>query len=151
MNIASLMLAIQTRAKADTGAGGLFNVASPLVNDTTYAKIKPTKDMPYIMFTTAGGDIKDCFQKDVTEPIIRMAAFVDEKMAAATTRGAAILERIRGDSSGGSAPSYGFHRWVPGSVGGWDVGAFMIDGVPQEEHGDEYYSWVVTFRTLCSK
>jgi hypothetical protein len=153
MNLAALMLAINARAESDTGAGGLFEVGTPgnpLVSAAYYARLPSQFNAPFLVYTTAGISENDAFTKDITEPIIRITAFVPLGIASPQTRAAAILERIRGNSSAGSAPTYGFHRWVPGTVGTWYVGAFMQQDV-FEEHGDDYYSYVVSFKTVCSK
>lgn len=64
----ALASAIRTRAQADNGAGGLFNVTTPLVTRFAEGQINPNQRTPYVFFTlltapdlsTFGTDVQEC-------------------------------------------------------------------------------------------
>lgn len=155
MNLAYLWDMIRDRATADTGSGGLFNVASPLITAMYYARLPSTSAMPFVLYTVPSYTERDGFTKDVIEATVRFAAFVPFVGTSSITdpvlRGAQIMTRLRGDTSGGSAPTYGFHRWNPAATdNSWKFVHFQLTS-EFEEHADDYYCWVQEYRTHVSK
>lgn len=153
MDIARLWDAIRDRAVADTGSGGLFNATTPLVSGfyNTFAPTSATH--PYCVYVTASATPDNGFNKDVVRVNFRIQSYVARKPANgadAMQVGSDILNRVYGDSSAGGAPTYGFARWSPTLAGSWTATVVeFVDVI--EDHGNDYYCWVQSFRTHLTK
>lgn len=152
MNQVELWQKIKTRAESDTGTGGLFNVATPLVSGiyNTFASPTMTDQNKYIVFSVASAAQEDGFDIDVITYTFRFAVYtpVSGGLAAAS----AIIDRLYGNgvSSSGNLATYGFHRWLPTLTGGWT--ASVCQRIDQDtNHSEDVYQFIETFRLTCSK
>lgn len=152
MNTAELFTAINTRAMADNGAGGL----TTLLSATTafyYAAIPENVDMPFCLLTTASMSDESAFTRNVVNVTFRIATFVNRTDATITNpvqRLSDIVKRLYGDSSAsGTTPSYGFHRHLL-ALSDW-TGGHCVHRSTFDEHGDDYYCTVLEFVVYVSK
>lgn len=153
MNQAAIWDAIRDRLVGDTGTGGLFNSGSPLLTAFYYAAIPTSGTMPYAVLSFASDTENDAFAKDIRQIVFRINVFVPRIHATITdptNRGSQILARIYGDTSAGSAPTYGLHRWQPSLSGSWSA-AHVQQAQAFDEHTDDTYSWVLEYKLTISK
>lgn len=152
MNHAALWLAIRTRALADTGSGGLFNVGTPLVTGIAYNHLPEAQAFPFLVFDEAGETQLSGFRHDTRELLIRIGVYVEREPAAGgdpALTGSAILSRLEGDwVSQGGAPTYGFNRHTLTLVGtSWTCDAMLMLGT-RALHEEGVYHWVQEYRML---
>jgi len=122
-----LMAAINARALADTGSGGLFAASNPLIPTAgaIYQGAAPTRAaMPFLVFRLVNIAVADTF-RDV-EHVVEWAMdiYVGETDTAydPTDRANKITERVIGDwvEQADRTPTYGFDGWSPDlSASGW--------------------------------
>lgn len=152
MNNADLFSAINTRAMADNGAGGLTTLLSA-TNAFYYAAIPEAVDMPFCMFTVANMTDESAFARNVVSVVFRIATFVARTHATITDpvqRLSDIVKRLYGDSSSsGTTPTYGFHRHLL-TLTDW-TGGHIVHRNTTDEHGDDYYCTVLEFEIHVSK
>lgn len=155
MNLAELYDAIVTRAKADTGSGGLFNTTSPLVNAFYVNRTPPETGFPYVICNLVGADGRHAFNKSVFEIRVRMAVFMERQSHTVSDpllRVSNILERLRGNwssSSPATAPTYGFDRHPLALTAPWS-GTHMIYETVFDESDDSYWQFVQQYRLFAS-
>jgi len=152
MNQVQLWTAIKARAESDTGAGGLFNVGTPLVTGiyNTFANPTLTDQSKYIVFSPSSASQDDAFDLDVITYTFRFSVFAP--VATGLAIPSAIIDRLYGNgvASSGNLATYGFHRWLPSLSGGWT--ATVCQRVDQDTaHSEDVYNFVETFRVTCSK
>lgn len=152
MNQVELWTAIKARAESDTGTGGLFNVGTPLVSGiyNTFASPAMTDQNKYIVFSVASASQEDGFDIDVITYTFRFAVY--SPVAGGLAGPSAIIDRLYGNgvSSSGNLATYGFHRFKPSLSGGWT--ATVMQRVDQDQnHSEDCYCFVETYRVTCSK
>lgn len=117
MSLSLVAAAIRTRALADTGTGGLFNVGSPLVKSCTHEYAPATDSatnladlLPYIVFTFPSWEEDQTFSSEMQRITCSFHVYTLRENGAVV--GANIMDRIYGDAvtQANRTPTYGFHR-----------------------------------------
>lgn len=152
MSLAALWDAIADRGNADSGTNKLVG-SGGLCTGIWNTEAPESVLHPYLVYTTASATSRDTFTGEVDKVIIRFAFWVPRRPPAGTDSmniASLIGARILGDSSGGSTPTYGFHRWKPTLSGSWTAGQ-MIRTQVIENHSDEHYSFVHEYEIYLRK
>lgn len=113
MNLKYIAQAIQDRAEADTGSGGLYNVSAPLITGWYWEQGPATATYPYVVAMLADDGEADTFGKSGRELTFYFHIYVTRDTTAPQTAAdsaADIQARIFGSGTPNS-PTYGFHRW----------------------------------------
>lgn len=152
MNITKLAEAIRARALADTGTGGLFNVANPLVTGIYKDKAMGNlaNSYPYIVFNIVDISNVDAFSVAVREVIVRFAIYSKDEAGGASR--SAIVDRVLGNwlTASGRVPTYGYDRHALSISGGWSASAMIYQGFA-EETDSKITQTVLEFRVYISK
>ncbi len=113
MNRKFLWKAINDRAVADTGSGGLFGTP-PLITGWYWEQGPAGAVMPYVVMTMADDGTLDTYAKQGIELTLYVHIYAPRELSTSAYAGATIAEdiraRIQGDGSPNS-PTYGLHRW----------------------------------------
>jgi hypothetical protein len=101
--------AIRSRALADTGAGGLFNVTTPLLTGWYSRLAPPNSAMPYVVVNIIDAGMVDAFAMSLRRLTVRMSLFTSGNSEANINT---IRTRILGNWLKGinRVPSHGFER-----------------------------------------
>lgn len=154
MNLAGLGIAIKTRLNVDTASGGLGEGASNRII-TGFFNTRPTPEFnfPFIVYDAYAVQQDDMFSKDGQRIRVRFHVFHNESAAGIDTLTicSTIIGRIYGDTSGGSAPTYGFHRWQVGSIQGSWTGTHMQRIGGNEDHEEGILHFVEEYQLYASK
>jgi hypothetical protein len=150
VDLAALYKVIYDRAVADTGSGGLFNSGTPLITGIFNNSVASSAVLPYIVYNVAADTAMHAFTRDIFRYQFRLQVYVARNTADPFLVGSNIIKRAFGDSSGGSAPSYGFHRWTPSLAGSW-VSTTVLSLGEHQEHTDDCFCWVQDYWSLVSK
>lgn len=129
MNLADLTAKVRARAVADTGSGGLFNVASPLVTAFNAWRVEPEASMPYGWFEIVSAVQDDTIPVDEYVATVRMHLTCD--VNAGFSNPDAILDRYFAL----------FHRWTPTLTGGWTAGTMERRSFGMVAEDNEYHFW----------
>lgn len=139
MDLAHLETALVSRLTGDTGTGGLRNASSPLVAGVWVTTAPSAQVMPYCVIDVASQRAANAFTRDIYETEAWVTTFVPRAGTATPLQTASdILARVYGDSSGGAAPTYGYHRLTLSLSGGWTPTAMECTGVFAEHDADTY-------------
>lgn len=114
MNRKYLFKAINDRAVADTGSGGLFNVSAPLITGWYWEQGPAFAVMPYVVVTLADDGQSDTFGQQGMGIDLYVHIYAPRELSTSAYAGATVAEdiraRIQGDGTPNS-PTYGLHRW----------------------------------------
>ena len=114
MNRKYLWKALDDRAVADTGTGGLFNVSAPLITGWYSEQGPAGAVMPYVVVTLADDGEDDGFGYQAQTITVYIHIYAPRELSTTAYSGVAVAEdiraRIQGDGTPNS-PTYGFHRW----------------------------------------
>jgi len=156
MNIADIHLVLKTRAAADTGSGGLFNAASPLINAWYPSRIPASVQYPYVVQTVTGVPNRPAFAKDVVSVTFRASVWVPWKSHTDTDpmqTASNILKRIYGNwssSAPSTQPTHGFHRYKPTLTSPWTATFIKYDDT-FDESDDHYINLIPQFSFTMSQ
>lgn len=157
MDLAAFNLALKTRAAADTGAGGLFNVATPLIQGWFPNRAAQTTAFPYVVTNIAAWDAQNAFSRDVSQLIVRISVYhekegTDDPTTMLTCSN--VLKRIYGNwssSAPATAPTYGFHRHpLVIASGNWASTMMECTGA-LEAHEESYWHFIQEYRLWLSQ
>lgn len=121
-DLAALWIAVRNRALDDDGAGGLFAPQANLISGIYENDWPESAQLPIVVYDVASTNQIDAFRAAVYEVDVRFGIYVKTDPVVSTEASALasrIINRIRGDwqdQSAGTAPTYGFHRWSPGTL-----------------------------------
>lgn len=151
MDLASIETALKARLLADTGTGGLRNSGTPLVQGVWVSNAPSSQAMPYCLIDVASQREAHAFSKDIFEVEAWVSTFVARHGTATPLQTASdILARVYGDSSAGSAPTYGLHRHPLSLSGSWVATPIESMGV-LPEHDEKAYVYRQIFKFHVSK
>lgn len=157
MNLVALWTAIRARAVADTGTGGLFNVATPLVTGI-YNTVAPPgleSSYPYIIFNVANLEQRDAFNVDIVDVTVRFTVInlIEQSTTSGMAECAAIIDRLYGDGIDRTdrIPTYGFHRHKLVIASGDWVADTMRRTSQAQQHDVDHYEFIEEYRLLLSR
>lgn len=153
MDNANLWLAIKARAASDTGSGGLFAAGTPLVSGIYPNLFPQDENFPWITFDIEDVAPAHAFNKDVFTYTVRFNIYVPMESESITDphqTASDIINRVYGDSTGGSAPSYGFHRHKLAPSGAWG-GCQLLKIGSSIEHEDTDLHFVEQYQSAISQ
>lgn len=156
MDNAVFWQAIKDRAATDTGIGGLFYAADPLI-EGIYPNFAPSDlATPYIVFDIASATASNGFKLRKYDILCRFGIWVPKRMADQSdplARASAIIARLAGDfvTSTQTAPTYGFdtHKLVLG--GGVWTGSYMMKVASRVEHEAGWYHFIEEYETIVQR
>lgn len=129
MNLADLTTVVRARAVADTAAGGLFNVTTPLLTAFNAWWVAPKSVMPYGWFEIPAAVQDDTIPRDEYIATVRMHLTTD--VTGGFSSPDAILDRYYAL----------FHRWTPTLTGGWTAGLMVRQSLGMVAEENEYHFW----------
>jgi hypothetical protein len=154
MNLVHFYSAVKARAEADTGTGGLF-AGSPLVS-AIYSVMAPpgllaSGQYPYLLTNVVSVTGLDGFTIDHREVVFDIHTVAEMRNGPAI--GEYIRERLYGDAMAHAdrVPTYGFHRHVLELAEGDFVGGVVEHIGIAEQHEEDTFHWVDSFRTHISR
>lgn len=109
--------AVRTRLATDTGAGGLFNSTSPLVNATYFVQAAQESAPPYLVMVPVSETDLHAFNASARarQHLLQVSIFTDQFDGAANSD--AIAERLH----------VMLHRWTP-TITGYVVSEILHNG-----------------------
>lgn len=152
MNLVKVAEAIQTRLKADTGTGGLFNVSAPLVTGSHFCDATEAVSYPYIVFS-----IEAAPQEGTLIGSEVYQVYVDFHVYSPKTNGFApvssIIDRIYGDgySQSGGLPSFGFQRHPLTVSGGWNGSPLVRVDMAADLEDKDVFHFRESYRFVVSR
>lgn len=108
----NLYKVIRNRALADTGAGGLFNVTTPLLTGW-FTRLAPANTaLPYVVVNLIDAGNNDGLAFSMRRVMVRVSLFTAGNAEAGIDT---VRTRILGNwlTSSGRIPTWGLDRWTP--------------------------------------
>lgn len=149
-DLPALWLATYSRAVADTGTGGLFNVGTPLITGFYNTRAPAAATYPYAVYQVEASEKALAFRTNGWTRHVAMHVYtqVVSDGTLGLNRGALIMERLEGDWDAqtlGTGPTYGFNRFKPTLTNsGWTADIFELQD-SREEHDENVYHWIMQF------
>lgn len=153
MNLVKVAEAVQTRLKADTGTGGLYNVASPLITASHFCDASDSATYPYVVFSIeAANQSPTLLGSEVYECFIDFHIYSDKASGYAVC--SSIIDRIFGDvvsQTGTHVPGYGFHRYVLSLSGGWTGSPVVRESMDCDLSDKDVYHFRESYKVIISR
>lgn len=157
MDLSALWLAVRNRAKADTGAGGLFAPGAYLISDIYENDWPEAVPLPIVVYDVAGTENLDGFRNALEKVLVRFSVYVrtDPVVSTeATATASKIINRLEGDwpaQSYGTGPTFGFDRWIGTlSSSNWTK-CMMIRRGTRAEHSAGVLHYVLDFEVHLTR
>lgn len=137
---------------SDTGAGGLFQTGSNLVQGWYPNLAPPELAFPFVVTDLVGGGNQHAFNKDIVGLTCRMNVYHEMESESSTdtmNTCSLIIRRLIGNwasASPATAPTYGFHRHpLVVASGDWASTVMSLDD-QSEEHTDGIWHFILFFK-----